>query len=307
MGNLGRAGYGASLEGMWPYTYDACDVGAAPNQTVNGQPLAATVGNDKSHGGALSWLQGQKLSRCTCPGEIHPGPIHGEDGSYVGRAAPEIDVFEAQVDQNTLIGGVSQSGQWAPFNLHYEWFNETNLKLFNPAISKLNSYTGGILQQATSVVTTTNTSNYQLAPEKGFGKYGFEYKTGYDDSYITWIANDVPAWTMNGAGMAADSRVNISARPVPQEPMYIIANLGMSTNFGPVDMAHLTFPAIMLIDWIRVYQPRGKKNIGCDPDGFPTTKYIQQFVKAYQDPNLTTWRDDFKQPFPRSSLVEGCS
>ncbi|TFY73139.1 hypothetical protein EWM64_g10873, partial [Hericium alpestre] len=27
MGNLGRAGYGASLEGMWPYTYDACDVG----------------------------------------------------------------------------------------------------------------------------------------------------------------------------------------------------------------------------------------------------------------------------------------
>lgn len=40
MGNLGRAGYGASLEGMWPYTYDACDVGTLPNQTLNGLPTA---------------------------------------------------------------------------------------------------------------------------------------------------------------------------------------------------------------------------------------------------------------------------
>ncbi len=33
-----------------------------------------------------------------------------------------------------------------------------------------------------------------------------------------------------------------------------MANLGMSTNFGDVDLDHLTFPAIMSIDWIRVYQ-----------------------------------------------------
>ncbi len=58
----------------------------------------------------LSFLPGQKLSRCTCPGESHPGPMHA-DGTFVGRAAPEIDVFEAQV-----AGGqahVSQSAQWA--------------------------------------------------------------------------------------------------------------------------------------------------------------------------------------------------
>lgn len=34
---------------------------------------------------------------CTCPGESHPGPMR-KDGSYVGRAAPEIDMFEAVVD-----------------------------------------------------------------------------------------------------------------------------------------------------------------------------------------------------------------
>ena len=96
MGNLGRAGYGASLEGMWPYTYDACDVGTAPNQTINGQPVNATINGDPSNDDALSFLPGQKLSRCTCPGESHPGPMHA-DGTFVGRSAPEIDIFEAQV------------------------------------------------------------------------------------------------------------------------------------------------------------------------------------------------------------------
>lgn len=119
MGNLGRAGYGATLEGMWPYTYDACDVGTAPNQTLNGSPYLATVDGDSSYNGALSYLPGQKLSRCTCSGESHPGPMHS-DGTYVGRSAPEIDVFEAQITSQVsggpIVGQVSQSSQWAPFN-----------------------------------------------------------------------------------------------------------------------------------------------------------------------------------------------
>ena len=82
---------------QWPYTYDACDVGTVANQTLNDQPVAATLlDNDMSNGGALSYLPGQRLSRCTCPGESHPGPVH-ENGEYVGRSAPEIDMFEAQV------------------------------------------------------------------------------------------------------------------------------------------------------------------------------------------------------------------
>ena len=37
--------------------------------------------------------------------------------------------------------------------------------------------------------------------------------------YITWINDNKTAWTMNAAGTAADTRVNIGPRPVPQEPM----------------------------------------------------------------------------------------
>lgn len=55
MGNLGRAGFGSSVEGMWPYSYDSCDVGTLPNQTYPGTntPAAALTGGDPTADGEL--------------------------------------------------------------------------------------------------------------------------------------------------------------------------------------------------------------------------------------------------------------
>lgn len=55
MGNLGRAGHGASTDGMWPFSYDACDVGTFPNQTYPGTslPAAAMEGGDPFADGEL--------------------------------------------------------------------------------------------------------------------------------------------------------------------------------------------------------------------------------------------------------------
>ncbi|QRV83296.1 glycoside hydrolase family 16 protein [Ceratobasidium sp. AG-Ba] len=307
MGNLGRMGYGASLDGMWPYSYDSCDIGTLPNQTdpkTNGPPAVHTMG-DKSNGNELSYLPGQRLSACTCADDLtHPGPKRS-DGSFVGRSAPEIDMFEAQVDSGTLIGHVSQSGQWAPFNHHYAWFNTTdNLQIYDEQVTQLNSYVGGVFQQSTSAVSVTDQKCY-TQDDVCFSVYGFEYAPG-NDGYITWVNDNKPAWTIRGAGMAADPIVEIGPRPVPQEPMYIIANLGISPNFGAIDFEHLIFPTWMLVDWIRVYQPKGKRNVGCDPEDFPTSPYINQFIEAYTNPNLTTWVDDYKQVFPKNKLVDTC-
>lgn len=93
---------------MWPYTYEACDVGTLANQTFQGGPEAALTSGDPYFGGELSYLPGQRLSACTCAGEEHPGP-QNRNGSFVGRAAPEIDVLEAQVSVAERIGHVSQS------------------------------------------------------------------------------------------------------------------------------------------------------------------------------------------------------
>ena len=104
---------------------------------------------------------------------------------------------------------------------------------------------------------------------------------------------------------------------------YIIVNLGMSKNFGNIDFDHLVFPAQMRVDYIRVYQDVDAINIGCNPKNFPTEDYINQFVycllplcvtdfaswryiEAYTNPNLTTWRGDYGQPFPKNSFIESC-
>ena len=68
-------------------SYDSCDVGTLQNQTYPGGdgPAAARNSGSRDYGGSLSYLAGQKLSACTCPGDEHPGPRNS-----VGRAAPEI-------------------------------------------------------------------------------------------------------------------------------------------------------------------------------------------------------------------------
>ncbi|EDR09611.1 glycoside hydrolase family 16 protein, partial [Laccaria bicolor S238N-H82] len=301
--SLGRAGFGGSLDGMWPYSYDSCDVGTLPNQTYPGTatPLAAVQNGDPSNGGVLSFLPGQRLSACTCPGESHPGPVRA-NGSYVGRAAPEIDVFEATIDG--AVGKVSLSSQWAPYNANYNWLNTTdNLILYDPVKTVLNSYKGGVYQQTTSGLSVANQDCYEL--EKGcFSTFGFQYKPGFDNAYITWINDDKPAWTIMVAGMGADPQTEISARPVPMEPMYIIANLGFSLNFGSINFDQLVLPAVMSIDYIRVYQPKNAVNIGCDPAAFPTAQYIQTYSNVYTNPNITTWKEA-QQPWPKNRLQTG--
>ena len=83
---------------QWLYTYDTYDVGTTLSQTRAGLPeIAKTSGTDNKTDFVLSYLPGQHLSCCTCPGESHPWPIHSSDQMYVGRSGPEIDMFEAQV------------------------------------------------------------------------------------------------------------------------------------------------------------------------------------------------------------------
>ncbi|KAJ7658250.1 beta-glucan synthesis-associated protein-domain-containing protein [Mycena polygramma] len=299
MGNLGRAGYGATLDGMWPYVYDACDVGTTPNQTLNGGPQAALDSGSTDYGGTgeLSYLPGQRLSRC---------PIHA-DGTCVGRSAPEIDIFEAQIGgpDGAHVGMVSQSAQWAPFNAGYLWDNSSdNLIIADTGLSQQNTYNGGLFQQATSVVSITNQGCYQLI-DQCYAVQGFEYVPGYSDAYITWITDNKVTWTLNAPAVGADSLTGISARPITDKPLYILANLGISNAFGYIDFEHLVFPVTMRIDWVRVYQHPYRINIGCDTPDKPTAAYIATYSEAYTNPLLTTWVDDYKQTNPRNNLTDG--
>lgn len=68
---------------MWPYTYDACDLGTLKNQTYNDLPEAALTTGQEGYNYTLSYLPGQRLSRCTCASDpTHPGPYsNGQFGT----------------------------------------------------------------------------------------------------------------------------------------------------------------------------------------------------------------------------------
>ncbi|KAH6901573.1 beta-glucan synthesis-associated protein-domain-containing protein [Coprinopsis sp. MPI-PUGE-AT-0042] len=312
MGNLARPGYPASTEGMWPYTYDTCDLGTFPNQTrPDGSGPAAALFSEESRSryhNELSWLAGQRVSACTCPGEDHPGPRHDK-----GRGAPEIDIFEASRDKSRPpIGGtVSQSAQFAPFTHDYLYLNESTdyWENFNSPQTRPNGFRGSAVQQSVSGVTRVPSDMFQGLPNKRFVTFGFEYwanPSNIEEGYVWWQVDGNQTHRIGARAMGADPEegggAGIGQRLIPEEPMAIILNLGMSPNWQEIHLETMSFPGEMLVDYVRVYQRRDAINVGCDPKDYPTKKYIEDHLPAYSDVNMTAWQ----WPHPRNSLLEGC-
>ncbi|KIJ60820.1 glycoside hydrolase family 16 protein [Hydnomerulius pinastri MD-312] len=303
MGNLARPGYGGTTDGVWPYSYDSCDVGTYPNQTLpDGSGPAAALHSDASrdkYNFDLSWLPGQRLSACTCPGEDHPGPANN-----VGRGAPEIDILE--VEHNKLGAGqiVSQSGQFAPFTHDYLYLNDTTDKwnISTPDITTANSYR----QQAVSALTLLPDDIFQESGAQ-FTTFGFEYWSdpkNPGDGYIAWQTAGAQSARLGAAAMGPDQGTGgtgVSQRLISVEPMSIVLNLGISPNWQEIDLTTMIFPAEMRVDYVRVYQRKGQTNVGCSPPDFPTEDYINRHMDAYMNPNLTMWN----YPKPKNGLYSG--
>ena len=235
MGNLGRAGYLASTEGMWPYSYDECDVGARENQTfADGKGPAAALGKrgSDSH---LSGLPGMRYPSCTCKNEDHPGPTH-----KVARSAPEIDIVELQMEKQKNGSYASQSYQVAPFDDEYSWDrNKTGYQVWNrnERISFKNPYKGGLYQQSVSVLSRVDDSAFEMAKDPTFTKVGVEYEPDWEnkgEGYLTFYLNGKRSWSIWPGTLAQNDKVQIGRRAYPKEPMSIILNLGISSTFQEI-------------------------------------------------------------------------
>ena len=285
MGNLGRPGYLASTDGVWPYSYDSCDAGITPNQ---------------SSPDGISYLPGQRLNKCTCPGEDHPNP-------GVGRGAPEIDVIEGEVMTDSTgrlenNGVASQSLQLAPMDIWY-YPDYDYVEIYNSSVTTMNTYTGGPFQQALSATTTLNVTWYEFGDHAhNFQTYGYEYLNDDETGYLRWFVGQDPTLTVYSKALHANG--NIGARPLSKEPMSLILNLGISNNWAYIDWNSLFFPVTMRVDYVRVYQPQDAINVGCDPDDYPTYDYIESHKDIYYNVNLTTFEEG-GYTFPKHKLI-GC-
>lgn len=284
MGNLGRPGYLATTDGVWPYSYEACDAGITPNQ---------------SSPDGISYLPGQKLCSCTCSGEEHPN-------AGTGRGAPEIDILEAETDTSLGVGVglASQSFQVAPFDIWY-MPDYKYAEVYNFSTTTMNVYAGGPFQQAISAVTTLNNDWYEFGPDSGqFQTFGYEFMSDDETGYITWLVGDEATWSLKSYALHPNG--NINWRKIPKEPMSIIMNLGISNSWSYINWQAIFFPVTMTIDHVRIYQPSNAISITCDPQDYPTYDYIQSHLVAYNNINKTSW-EDCGYSWPKNNLTGGCS
>ena len=159
-------------------------------------------------------------------------------------------VLRLQIDVSRATGEMSQSLQLAPYDAYYYPFNaSTDYQMYDTTITKWNSYRGGEFQQAVSALTYVP-NNVYTNTSGDYNPYAMEWYANTNDrenGYIAWVANGVRSWTVHASAIRANPISEVGDRIIPEEPMYIILNFGMSNNFQSVTFNQLNFPNEMHI------------------------------------------------------------
>ncbi|OQR88660.1 callose synthase, partial [Thraustotheca clavata] len=260
MGNLGRATFLGSQEGMWPWTLDYC----IPMYDMIDIP--------------------QKINACnnlTDPNDPTSYPEKFGLHPRQGRGATEIDVFEIQIKKKDDPAFMSTSLQLSPGlpdvrrpdsgNLPgpNQWYSNLT---FGP-YTKINSdYYGERGRDSISALTQLQTDAFLK-----YHIYRLEWMPGYD-GYIRWWLDN--SFLFEIAGSALNKWVDgVPPRMIPVEPSYLIISTAVSEKFSPPCEGQLCdslWPSNFTVDYVRVYQgPRNEyTSIGCNPPAYPTKDWI---------------------------------
>ncbi|KIM72820.1 glycoside hydrolase family 16 protein [Piloderma croceum F 1598] len=101
--------------------------------------------------------------------------------------------------------------------------------------------------------------------------------------FITWQSDGQQAARLGAMAVWPDTDPTVGSVLLPKLTLYtksIVLNLGISVNWQTIDLTTMEFPA-EIIEYVRVYQWKGKTNIGCDLPDYPTAKYIQDHLDTY--------------------------
>jgi beta-glucanase (GH16 family) len=293
LGNLARATYVGSSNFMWPYSYNKCDDANRVSQ---------------------------EISACS---KVN----HYNMESYRGRGAPEIDVIESMQGEtgklpSTFIQRPYQSAslQIAPgienkrpnmgSRPHPDhWY--TDLEYGNSSPVDLNPFFYGVTLEhkprshtyqadAVSANLQLNDTHYEDQHI-----YRVEWEPPAEDGtggYVRWYTDDEFVF-----GLTGDS-LDITGTEIPSEPMYLIMNTAVSSNWGfPApcpegcdckcfecgnpdcscaipDGYCENLPSSFEIDYVRVYQAVDdpKHILGCSPESRPTEVFIQGHLDRYK-------------------------
>ena len=177
------------------------------------------------------------------------------------------------------------------------------------AISSLTKTPSDMFQGSGAKFKTLGKSLLFLMSLISINQTGFEYwsdPNNRQNGYINWQVDGKQTSSLYAPAVGPDQGTGgsgVGQRLIPEEPMALILNLGISRmfhlsfffrilkmthcnwyntgNWQPVDLSTMIFPAEYKIDYIRVYQRTDKKNTGCNPKDYPTADYINNHMEAY--------------------------
>lgn len=195
--------------------------------------------------------------------------------------------------------------QVAPYDANYTWDFDA-ATFYNGG--KRNSYTGAVFQEAVSGTQQIPAEAYVQEDDARFVTFGVEITPDWDyngKGAITWYLDGKRSWTAPSAAIGPNEYTEISQRIIPVEPMSIVMNLGISQGFQGVYFDELKFPAVMQIDYVRLYQKQGQTKVSCDPPDHPTKDYISRHLDLYLNPNHSVFPKD-QYNWPKNRLLETC-
>ena len=84
--------------------------------------------------------------------------------------------------------------------------------------------------------------------------------------------------------------------------MSLVMNTAIGTwNGGMSALDGKHWPASFWIDYVRVWQPKGELNIGCNPPDYPTKTYIEANQEWYGEPVTPSGYDTCPEVYPKSA------
>eukprot|EP00302_Diacronema_sp_CCMP2436_P030877 CAMPEP_0179943446 /NCGR_PEP_ID=MMETSP0983-20121128/18306_1 /TAXON_ID=483367 /ORGANISM="non described non described, Strain CCMP 2436" /LENGTH=587 /DNA_ID=CAMNT_0021851119 /DNA_START=186 /DNA_END=1949 /DNA_ORIENTATION=- len=314
-GNLGRATFSESNDGLWPYSLSDCDE-EYENMDVPEPGLK------------------QKISGC------NPNPGFGLHPNQ-GRGATEIDIVEAADSKSGFGGWLTMSLQVAPsipqffrpsqgkmptgyrLDENGRWFLDSTAthgkstgtwyhglrfggnESLNPSIKPFQNWYGAPYADAVASVM-------EGLPDlsERYRKYRLEWQEG-DGGHLRWFVDDEFAFEISVEALGkytacgqAPTDPNFVCehtpkRTMPSEPMSIVLNAALGTWNGGSGGAKGSLPGHMYIDYVRVWQRADRKNVGCDPPDFPTKEYIDGHPKVYGEAVFPKSEDSCEPIYPR--------
>eukprot|EP00879_Flechtneria_rotunda_P019055 GHRR01020007.1.p1 GENE.GHRR01020007.1~~GHRR01020007.1.p1 ORF type:complete len:303 (+),score=84.17 GHRR01020007.1:142-1050(+) len=138
-----------------------------------------------------------------------------------------------------------------------------------------------------SNLTDTYTASSLLGPEhfNSYHKYAVLWEPG---EYVRWYLDDVFMFEVNKEALQAQKSADgqsVGDRLIPKEAMYLIINVAMANQSWSKVSETLQFPAVMSVDYVRIWQRSNAVDVGCNPTGYPTEQILACHKEEYLSPD----------------------